>query len=68
VLAESKNRVFGREPDLREVGLALDADASQPGAVRIEGEAGFRKTTPWAVAVRLGHDGAGNEDASTTRR
>ena len=29
--------------------------------MRIGGEAGFRKTTPWAVAVRLGHDGAGNE-------
>lgn len=54
MLAESKNRVFGREPELREVGLFLDAEASQPRAFRIEGEAGVGKTTLWAEAVRLG--------------
>jgi hypothetical protein len=44
-LPESKNRVFGREPELREVGLFLDADPSHAGALRIEGEAGVGKTT-----------------------
>ena len=55
MLPESKNRVFGREPELREVELFLDADPSGARAMRIEGEAGVGKTTLWAEAVRLGH-------------
>ena len=55
MLAQSKNRVFGREPELREIGLFLDADASQPAAFCIEGEAGVGKTTLLAEALRLGH-------------
>lgn len=58
MLPESRNRVLGREPELREVGLFLDEDPSRAGALRIEGEAGVGKTTLWAEAVRLVH-GAG---------
>ena len=35
--------------------MFLNADPSQAGALRIEGEAGVGKTTLWAEAVRLGH-------------
>lgn len=57
MLPESGNRVFGREPELREVGVFLNEDPSRAGALRIEGEAGVGKTTLWAEAVRLSHGG-----------
>ena len=55
-MAQSKNPVFGREPELREISVFLDAATDHPAALRIEGEAGVGKTTLWTEAVRLGRD------------
>ena len=56
MIPESRNPVFGREAELREIEAFLDAAPGDTTALRIEGEAGVGKTTLWAEAVRLGRD------------